>query len=74
MRQFEYDITTHPAHEFSQVVYFCSEQGECRYNELPSEQIARLGNILNEKGSQGWELVQLSFGKGGVVAFWKRDA
>lgn len=74
MRQFEYDITTHPAHEFSQVVYFCSEQGECRYDELPSEQIARLGNILNEKGSQGWELVQLSFGKGGVVAFWKRDA
>jgi hypothetical protein len=74
MRQFEYDITTHPAHEFTQVVYFCSEQGECRYDELPSEQIARLGNILNEKGSQGWELVQLSFGKGGVVAFWKRDA
>lgn len=74
MRQFEYDITTHPANEFSQVVYFCSEQGECRYDELPSEQIARLGNILNEKGSQGWELVQLSFGKGGFVAFWKRDA
>jgi hypothetical protein len=74
MRQFEYDITTHPAHDFTQVVYFCSEQGQCRYDELPSEQIARLGNILNEKGSQGWELVQLSFGKGGVVAFWKRDA
>lgn len=73
MKQFEYDITTHPAHLFTQVVYFCSEQGECKYDDLPSDQIARLGNTLNEKGSQGWELVQLSFGKGGVVAFWKRE-
>ena len=72
MKQFEYDITTHPAQEFTKIVYFCSEQGECKYDELPSDQIVTLENILNEKGSQGWELVQLSFGKGGLVAFWKR--
>jgi hypothetical protein len=74
MKKFEYHITTHPAHEFNQLVYFCSEHGECKYDELPPDQIERLGNILNEKGSQGWELVQLSFGKGGVIGFWKRES
>ena len=73
MRQFEYQVNTHPEYEFTQIVYFCSEHGECKYEDLPSDQIARLGNILNEKGSQGWELVQISFGNGGAIAFWKRE-
>jgi len=31
-----------------------------------------LGGILNERGAQGWELIQLFLGGDGVVAFWKR--
>jgi len=33
-----------------------------------------LAALLNEKGEEGWELIQVSFGKGGVMAFWKREA
>jgi len=72
MKRFEYEITKHPADTFNQVVYFCSETGECSVNEVPGDQTEILADTLNERGSQGWELVQISFGKDGVMAFWKR--
>ena len=72
MKRFEYEITKHPADTFNQVVYFCSETGECSINEVPGDQTEILADTLNERGSQGWELVQISFGKDGVMAFWKR--
>jgi hypothetical protein len=72
MTRFEYDITKYSADEFTQLVYFCTDQGECNLNQLPSDQMSSLGARLNERGSEGWELVQLFFGEGGVVAFWKR--
>jgi hypothetical protein len=31
-----------------------------------------LSQILNERGNHGWELIQVSFGKDGMMAFWKR--
>jgi hypothetical protein len=73
MQQFEYTITKHEAKKFSRVVYFCSEAGECDLDEVPGDQIAMLAEILNEKGHEGWELIQVSFGKGGIMAFWKRE-
>ena len=73
MKRFDYEITKHSAEDFTQMVYFCSEQGDCQYNQLPSHQMEVLRDILNEKGTEGWELVQLFFGKDGVVAIWKRE-
>jgi hypothetical protein len=73
MRQFIYEITRHPASQFSQLVYFCSGKGECTYDQLPSDQLDVLSDILNDRGSQGWELVQVSFGEGGLLAFWKKE-
>ena len=72
MTRYEYEITKHPAEEFQELVYFCNEKGECNYESLPSNQMASLMDILNERGSLGWELVQLFFGKDGIVAFWKK--
>jgi hypothetical protein len=72
MKKFEYEVTKHPAEQFEKVVYFCSAEGECNYDSLPSDQMGTLERILNEKGSQGWELVQIFFGKDGLLAFWKR--
>ena len=72
MKKFEYEITQHPAENFRQVVYFCTETGECSLNEVPRDQAEVLTEILNERGQQGWGLVQVSFGKDGVMAFWKR--
>jgi hypothetical protein len=72
MKQFEYEITQHPADAFKQVVYFCTETAECTLDEVPRDQAEVLVEILNGRGSQGWELVQVSFGKDGAMAFWKR--
>jgi len=72
MKGFEYEITKHPAEAFEQIIYFCTETGQCSLDEVPGDQTAILANMLNEKGRQDWELVQISFGKEGLMAFWKR--
>ena len=72
MKRFEYEITSHPADTFKEMVYFCSEQGECNLEAIPSDQIRKMEGILNVRGRDGWEIVQVSFGKDGLLAFWKR--
>lgn len=72
MQSFEYAVTKHEAERFRQLVYFCSESAECSLDEVPGDQMRMLAEILNEKGQEGWELIQVSFGKGGIMAFWKR--
>ena len=72
MRKFEYQITCHPADTFKDVIYFCSEQGECNLGTIPSDQIRMMESILNVRGRDGWEIIQVSFGKDGLLAFWKR--
>ena len=72
MRLFEYQISHHPGDEFQDLVYFCSENGECKLDQVPADQTRVLVRILNEQGKAGWELVQVSFGKDGIMAFWKR--
>ena len=73
MKKFEYTISMLPAEAFRQVAFFCSQEGECNLESVPADQVARLGEILNEKGREGWELVQLAFGQDGLLAFWKRE-
>jgi hypothetical protein len=73
VKRFQYDITKHASNQLSELVYFCSAQGDCSLDQVPADQVGLLSTILNERGGQGWELVQLVFGKDGVVAFWKRE-
>jgi hypothetical protein len=72
VKRFEYEITHHSGDSFRQLVYFCSDAGECSVEEVPGDQTKILADILNERGRQGWELVQVHFGKDGVMAYWKR--
>lgn len=73
MKRFQYEISKHSSDKFNELVYFCSDQGDCSLNQIPAGQTGILSQILNERGARGWELVQLVFGKEGVVAFWKRE-
>ncbi|MFO8164026.1 MAG: DUF4177 domain-containing protein [Thermodesulfobacteriota bacterium] len=73
MKGFEYEVTKHPAEAFKQIIYFCTQTGQCSLDEVSGDQTEILTNMLNEKGKQGWELVQISFGKEGLMAFWKRN-
>lgn len=74
MNRYEYKITSHTAESFERVSYFCTEDGKCSLGDIPGEQVHMLMSILNEQGGLGWELVQLIFGRGGILAFWKRIA
>jgi len=69
---YEYEISTHPANAFREVIYFCAEDGQCSLEQVPSKQVNMLENILNERGQKGWELIQVAFGKDGILVFWKR--
>lgn len=73
MKHFEYEITKHPGDDFAQLVYFCTESGQCNLNQIPSDQFRILGDILNDRGADGWELVQVLFGREGIIAIWKRE-
>lgn len=72
MDRFEYEITTHNAETFSRLVYFCSEKGDCGIEHVPAEEPQILVDLLNERGREGWELIQLLFGSNGLMAYWKR--
>ncbi len=74
MDLYEYRVTIHPAESFREMVYFCSREGSCNMELITSNQIKRMEKLLNEGGQQGWELVQATFGKDGVLVFWKRQA
>jgi hypothetical protein len=73
MGQYEYEITVYSAEDFKEVVYFCSPDGQCNLERLPADQLRKLESALTERGLNGWELVQVSFGKDGILAFWKRS-
>lgn len=74
MDRFEYEITRHGSETFTKLVYFCTEKGECDLADVPAKDPTALAAILNQKGAEGWELVQMMFGEGGVMACWKRKA
>ncbi|MGB9617087.1 MAG: hypothetical protein ACP5M0_00875 [Desulfomonilaceae bacterium] len=73
MKRFEYEITTHAAEEFRQIVYFCTAKGDCAVQDVHGHEVAVLSEKLNQRGDDGWELVQIFFGKDGLMAFWKRE-
>ncbi len=73
MKKFEYEVTKHPNKDFSNLVYFCSSEGECKLDQVPSDQTMALTELFNARGSVGWELVEALFGKDGIVMFWKRE-
>ncbi|MBU0730733.1 MAG: hypothetical protein KKE17_06170 [Proteobacteria bacterium] len=72
MDLYEYDITKHSLESSKELVYYCTESGECSLGQVPESQTRLVNEILNEKGTAGWELVQLIFGSEGFLAIWKR--
>ncbi|MEJ5349800.1 MAG: hypothetical protein WHS46_14055 [Desulfosoma sp.] len=72
MDRFEYSVTRHSADSFRETAFFCTDQGACSLEDVPVDQGAILENLLNERGKRGWELVQVVFGRNGLLAFWKR--
>ena len=72
MKRWEYDISLHSMETFKQAAMFCTQDGTCQMEDVPMEQVQVLSDLLNERGREGWQLIQVSFGRGGLMAFWKR--
>ncbi len=72
MASFEYTISLYPIEQFKELAFFCSDDGTCKLEEIPGEQINKLLEALNDKGKEGWELVVLFSRPSGLVAIWKR--
>ena len=72
MEQYEYEVTKHGERFFKTMVYFCTPEGDCDAEEAQTTDGQTLLKIFNERGKEGWELVQLLPGEEAAVAFWKR--
>jgi hypothetical protein len=73
MKRFQYEITRYPSEEFTTLVYSCTGDGTCSLSQVPPGQAEILEGMLNERGDEGWQLLQLIFRNDGIIAFWKRE-
>ena len=73
MKKYEHDVTFHPAEDLGRSGFVCSEDGVCGAGGIDDSRTAPLKALLDERGGDGWELVQLTFGRAGALAFWKRE-
>ncbi|MDH4208914.1 MAG: DUF4177 domain-containing protein [Anaerolineae bacterium] len=87
MDRWEYQITTHSAGEVLRVreelghppvednppVVYCDTEGVCFFDEAPNPYVESMVHILNEKGAEGWELVQVTFRQADFICLWKRE-
>ena len=55
-------------------VMFCTEEGACFFDNIPNTNIQIIVDILNRKGADGWQLVDVTFRADEMVCFWKRQA
>ena len=86
MTTWEYDITSYsieqvlamreklglPAEE-ARPVMFCTDQGACFFDNIPNANIQVILDILNSKGAEGWQLVDVNFRDEEMVCFWRRE-
>ncbi|MHB8108447.1 MAG: hypothetical protein ACYDHW_00270 [Syntrophorhabdaceae bacterium] len=82
MKKFEYTIKAYSIEDLKEagvemrgdntLVYACRPDGECEVRGVGFDELDNLSGILNEMGSQGWELVELIFHQSGIITFWKR--
>ena len=72
MSRYEYKITRHSSDAISDFVYMCDGKGECSLEKIATDQSGKIETILNQEGTKGWELVQIVFGRDGLLVFWKK--
>jgi hypothetical protein len=84
MARWEYTISTHPAADIRNAarvavptdgapVLFCDSGGRCFFDEAPNPYVTAVTGILNERGAQGWILVQAILRREDMICFWRRE-
>jgi hypothetical protein len=84
MQRWRYHVTMHAAEDILALLpqpagdvppaIFCDSEGACYFDAGPNPLTQAVEALLNQRGSEGWELVQLSFRPQQMVGFWKQRA
>jgi hypothetical protein len=87
MKNWEYDITSYSIEQVRAVraelgypadderaVMFCTDEGLCFFDNIPNPNIKAILHILNGRGAEGWQLVDVAFRTDEMLCFWKREA
>lgn len=54
-------------------IMFCTEKGACFFDNIPNPNIQTIVHILNDRGTQGWQLVSVNMRTDEMICFWKRE-
>ncbi len=81
MKKWEYDISFHSIQELdisnlefpSSQTIACDTEGHCFFSDVIRPNMDIFKELLNSRGSEGWELVQIGYHKGSLICFWKRE-
>lgn len=83
MKKWEYDISFHSLDDLGipqaetdfseEQAISCDMEGHCFFNDVMKVHVDAFRTILNQRGTEGWELLQLAYHKGSLVSFWKRE-
>ncbi|MFC1683039.1 ferritin family protein [Candidatus Zixiibacteriota bacterium] len=85
--RWEHDITIHTMAEIDAIreklgqksppggepAVFCDAQGICFFDLGPDQNVEVLKSLLNARGADGWELVQLDYGRDRLICTWRRQ-
>ena len=80
-KTWEYDITNYSISEIRRLseeeerseVITCDPKGQCFYNDMEQAELAKVIHLLNQKGLDGWELMQLTSHKEWIHCLWRRE-
>ena len=78
MPKWVYEISFHPVQEILEEaqkqleVIPCDSKGKCLFKDMPTANLEALITVLNRRGEQGFELVQLNFHNQELICFWKK--
>jgi hypothetical protein len=78
MGKWEYDISVYGIEGLEEAssdvtpVIACDPEGVCFFKDTHRPDIGALISVLNERGENGWELVEMVSSPGGLVCIWKR--
>jgi hypothetical protein len=86
MLAWEYDITAYSIEqvlamreqaglpeEQDRPIMFCTDKGACFFDNIPNSNIQIILEMLNGKGAEGWQLVDVNFRGDEMICFWKRE-
>ncbi|NLG49401.1 MAG: DUF4177 domain-containing protein [Chloroflexi bacterium] len=53
-------------------ILYCDSGAKCFFDDTPNPQVQAMVDILNQRGREGWELVQIIPRLEDMICFWRR--